>query len=76
MFHTQNNIDAMTADELINGLRNNTIESLQAKDVLRIICEIESKEDIILDYDRGYTTGKQDGREDGIQEAIAALENL
>ena len=76
MFHTQNNIDAMTADELINGLRNNTIESLQAKDVLRIIYEIESKEDIILDYDSGYNTGKQDGREDGIQEAIVALENL
>ena len=75
MLHTQNNIDAMTADELINGLRNNTIQSLQAKDVLRIIesVEVEENED---GYERGYDDGKQSGREDGIQEAIAALGNL
>ena len=35
MFHTQNNIDAMTADELINGIRNNTIEGLPK---LRMCC--------------------------------------
>lgn len=76
MKHSQNSIDAMTADELINGVTNGTIESLQAKDVLRIIYEIESKEDIVLDYDSGYNEGKLQGRDDGIQEAIAALENL
>lgn len=48
----------MTADELINALHNGTIESLQAKDVLRIIYEIESKEDVVLDYDRGYNEGR------------------
>lgn len=36
MKHSQNSIDAMTADELINGVTNGTIESLQAKDVLRL----------------------------------------
>lgn len=76
MIHTQNNIDVMTTEELINGLTNGTIESLQAKDVLRIIYEIESKEDIVLDYDSGYNEGQQVGREEALSEAIAALENL
>lgn len=75
MFHTQNNIHAMTTDELINGLRNNTIESLQAKDVLRIVesVEVEENED---GYERGYDDGKQSGREEFHQEVIAALGNL
>jgi len=76
MKHSQNNIDAMTADELVNALHNGTIESLQAKDVLRIIESIESGADDVLDYDRGFEEGKLDGRDDGIQEAISALENL
>lgn len=76
MFHNQNNIDAMTVEELINGITNGTIESLQAKDILRIIYEIESKEDVVLDYDRGYNEGQQVGREEALSEAIAALENL
>lgn len=75
MFHTQNNIDAMTADELINGLRNNTIRALNAKDVLRIIESVEAEENE-GGYERGYDDGKQSGREDAIQEAIAALDNL
>ena len=75
MFHTQNNIDAMTADELINGIRNNTIESLQAKDVLRIIESVEAEENEDT-YDLGYKDGLQEGREDGIKEAIAAIGNL
>lgn len=63
MFHTQNNIDAMTADEIINGLRNNTIESLQAKDVLRIIESVEGVvEENKQDYDRGYSDGLEEGR--------------
>lgn len=76
MKHSQNNIDAMTADELINGVTNGTIEILQAKDVLRIIESIESGADDVLDYDRGFEEGKLEGRDDGIQEAISALENL
>lgn len=76
MKHSQNNIDAMTADELVNALHNGTIESLQAKDVLRIIESIESGADDVLDYDRGFEEGKLEGRDDGIQEAISALENL
>lgn len=75
MFHTQNNINTMTADELINGLRNNTIESLQAKDVLRIIESVEAEENED-GYGRGHEEGERSGRENGIQEAIAALENL
>lgn len=76
MKHSQNSIDVMTADEIINALHNGAIESLQAKDVLRIIYEIESKEDIVLDYDRGYNEGQQVGREEALSEAIAALESL
>lgn len=76
MKHSQNNIDAMTADELVNALHNGTIESLQAKDILRIIENIESGADDVLDYDRGFEEGKVQGRDDGIQEAISALENL
>lgn len=75
MKHSQNNIDAMTADELINGVTNGTIESLQAKDVLRIIYEIESVENED-GYERGFQDGKMEGRDEGIQEAISALENL
>lgn len=75
MKHSQNSIDAMTADELINGLHNGTIESLQAKDVLRIIESIESVENED-GYERGFQDGKMEGRDDGIQEAIAALGNL
>lgn len=58
MMHSQNNIDIMTADEIVDALHNGTIESLQAKDILRIIYEIESKEDVVLDYDRGFEEGK------------------
>lgn len=76
MFHNQNNIDAMTADEIINALHNETIESLQARDVLRIIESIESGANDVLDYDRGFEEGKLEGRDNGIQEAISALENL
>jgi len=76
MKHSQNSIDTMVAEELINGITNGTIESLQAKDILRIIYEIESKEDVVLDYDRGYNEGQQVGREEALSEAIAALENL
>lgn len=76
MKHSQNNIDVMTAEEIINGITNGTIESLQAKDILRIIENIESGADDVLDYDRGYDDGKQSGREEAISEAIAALENL
>ena len=76
MMHNQNNIDAMNADELINGLHNGTIRALNAKDILRIIESIESKEDVVLDYDRGYNEGQQVGREEALSEAIAALENL
>lgn len=75
MFHNQNNIDAMTADELINALHNGTIESLQAKDVLRIIKSIEVVENED-GYERGFQNGKMEGRDEGIQEAISALENL
>lgn len=77
MFHTQNNIDVMTTEELINGLTNGTIESLQAKDILRIIESIEAVDmDDTPAYERGYDDGKQEGRESAIQEAISALENL
>ena len=76
MKHSQTNIDVMTAEEIINGITNGTIESLQAKDILRIIENIESGADDVLDYDRGYDDGKQSGREEAISEAIAALENL
>lgn len=72
MKHSQNSIGEMTADAIHNG----TIESLQTKDVLRIIESIESKEDVVLDYDRGYNEGQQVGREEALSEAIAALENL
>lgn len=75
MKHSQNSIDEMTAEELINGVTNGTIESLQAKDVLRIIESIESVENED-GYERGYDDGKQEGHESAIQEAIAALENL
>lgn len=75
MIHSQNNIDVMTTEELINGLTNGTIESLQAKDVLRIIESVEAEENE-NGYERGYDDGKQSGRERAIQEAIAALENL
>lgn len=75
MKHSQNSIDAMTADELINALHGGTIESLQAKDVLRIIYEIEAVEDED-GYERGFQDGKMEGRDEGIQEAISALENL
>ena len=57
MKHSQNNIDAMTADELINGLHNGTIRALNAKDVLRIIESIESVEN-----EDGYERGFQDGK--------------
>lgn len=75
MKHSQNSIDAMTADELINGLHNGTIESLQAKDILRIVesVEVVENED---GYERGYDDGKQSGREEALSEAIAALESL
>ena len=76
MKHSQNSIEAMTADEIVDAIHNGTIESLQAKDILRIIYEIESKEDVVLDYDRGYNEGQQVGREEALSEAIAALENL
>lgn len=76
MMHSQNNIDVMTADEIVDAIHNGTIESLQAKDILRIIESIESKEDVVLDYDRGYNEGQQVGREEALSEAIAALENL
>lgn len=75
MKHSQNSIDAMTADELINGVTNGTIESLQAKDVLRIIESIEVVENED-GYERGYNEGQQVGREEALSEAIAALENL
>lgn len=80
MKHSQNSIDEMTADEIVDeivdAIHNGTIESLQAKDILRIIYEIESKEDVVLDYDRGYNEGQQVGREEALSEAIAALESL
>lgn len=76
MKHSQNSIDEMTADEIVDAIHNGTIESLQAKDVLRIIYEIESKEDVVLDYDSAYNEGRQVGREEALSEAIAALENL
>lgn len=77
MKHSQNNIDAMTADELINGLINGTIESLQAKDILRIVESLESLEDHSKGgYDLGFEEGRMEGRDEGIQEAISALENL
>lgn len=66
----------MTADEIVDAIHNGTIESLQAKDILRIIYEIESKEDVVLDYDSAYNEGQQVGREEALSEAIAALENL
>lgn len=75
MFHNQNNIDAMTVEELINGITNGTIESLQAKDVLRIVESIEPVENED-GYERGFQDGKMEGRDEGIQEAISALENL
>ena len=71
MKHSQNSIDAMTADEIVDA-----IESLQTKDVLRIIESVESGADDVLDYDHGFEEGKLQGRDDGIQEAIAALESL
>ena len=75
MKHSQNNIDAMTADELINGVTNGTIEILQAKDILRIVESIEAVENED-GYERGFQDGKMEGRDEGIQEAISALENL
>lgn len=75
MKHSQNSIDVMTADELINGVTDGTTESLQAKDVLRIIESIESVENED-GHERGFKDGLQEGREDGIKEAIAALGNL
>ena len=77
MKHSQNNIDVMTADEIVDALHNGTIETLQAKDVLRIIESIEAVEDHNKDgYERGFQDGKMEGRDEGIQEAISALENL
>ena len=58
MKHSQNSIDAMTADEIVDAIHNGTIESLQAKDVLRVIESIESGADDVLDYDRGFEEGK------------------
>lgn len=75
MKHSQNSIDAMTADEIVDAIHNGTIESLQAKDVLRIIESIEVVENED-GYERGYDDGKVEGRDEGIQEAISALENL
>lgn len=75
MKHSQNNIDVMTAEEIINGITNGTIESLQAKDILRIVESIESVENED-GYERGFQDGKMEGRDEGIQEAISALENL
>lgn len=75
MKHSQNSIDAMTADEIVDAIHNGTIESLRAKDVLRIIYEIESVENED-GYERGFEEGKVEGRDEGIQEAISALENL
>ena len=75
MKHSQNSIDAMTADERVDAIHNGTIESLQAKDVLRIIESIESVENED-GYERGFEEGKVEGRDEGIQEAISALENL
>lgn len=75
MKHSQNSIDAMTADEIVDAIHNGTIESLQAKDVLRIIESIESVENED-EYERGYDDGKQSGREEALSEAIAALESL
>ena len=77
MIHSQNSIDVMTADELINGLYNGTIRALNVKDILRIIESLESAEGHSKDgYDLGFEDGKMEGRDEGIQEAIAALENL
>lgn len=77
MKYSQNSINVMTAEEIINGLINGTIEGLRAKDILRIIESLESAEGSSKDgYDRGFEDGKMEGRDEGIQEAIAALENL
>ena len=75
MKHSQNSIDAMTADEIVDAIHNGTIESLQAKDILRIVESIESVENED-GYERGFQDGKMEGRDEGIQEAISALENL
>lgn len=75
MKHSQNSIDVMTAEEIVDAIHNGTIESLQAKDVLRIIESIESVENED-GYERGFEEGKVEGRDEGIQEAISALENL
>ena len=75
MKHSQNSIDVMTADEIVDAIHNGTIESLQAKDVLRIIESVESVENED-GYERGYDDGKQSGREEALSEAIAALESL
>ena len=75
MKHSQNSIDVMTAEEIVDAIHNGTIESLQAKDVLRIIESIESVENED-GYERGYDDGKQSGREEALSEAIAALESL
>ena len=61
MKHSQNSIDVMTADEIVDALHNGTIETLQAKDVLRIIYEIESGANDVLDYDRGFEESRMEG---------------
>ena len=77
MKHSQNNIDVMTADEIVDALHNGTIETLQAKDVLRIIESIEGEaEENKQDYGSGYNDGLQEGWRDAIKDAIAALEDL
>lgn len=77
MIHSQNTIDIMTAEELINRITNGTIESLRAKDILRIVESIEGEaEENKQDYDSGYNDGLQEGWRDAIKDAIAALEDL
>lgn len=68
---------AMTSDELIRGLENGTIDSLNSDLILRIVDDFRQKGDEKeSDYDDGYNDGVADGRKEGIDEAIAVLQDL
>lgn len=76
MTYSEVMLNSMTADELIRGLENGTIESLNAKMVLRIIHTLQDTSDQEAAYDEGFEDGKIEGRDEAIKEAIGMLENL
>ena len=80
MTYSEVMLNSMTADELIRGLENGTIESLSAEMVLRIIKNLYKnlykQEDREAAYDEGFEDGKIEGRDEAIKEAIHILEGM